>query len=99
MVMCYHGLNSPDQSKRRKVLQTVTNFSPEQIAELKAIFGGTPEVTSTSPVEVPELTLKDVLYLLVRHTRLPDEATINRCYAAIDKAFDEPQPDAQVPHE
>lgn len=71
------------------------NLTSEDIEQLRSVLLASSPAQVPPVPETPPLTLKDVLLLLVRHTRLPDEATMNRCYAAIEDAF----PDAVVVEE
>lgn len=65
----------------------VNSLSANDLEALRAALLSQAQ-NSTPPVpETPPLTLKDVLLLLVRHSRLPDEKTMNQCYAAIDEAY------------
>lgn len=75
----------------------LSKVTAEDLAKLRDMVLSQGPVNQGPPVpETPPLTMKDVLYLLVRHVRLPDEATQTRCYAAIDEAYPEPVEDETV---
>lgn len=71
----------------------VKSLSASDLQALRTALLSEGAALTAPPVpETPPLTVKDVLFLLVRHARLPDEVTVNRCYAAIEEAY----PDAVV---